>query len=89
MAANTISSNGTLTLSATGAGVYSTVTVTDASVNATDLIILTPTNLVEDYSGEAYSAYVVSVSAGSFDVACNRKQLSGDLTFNYISITTV
>lgn len=87
MADGDFTSQGTGTLSASGPGVIASVTVTDASINATDRIHLTETNAVKDIKGE-FGIYVSSVSAGSFVVKAKREQLPEDMTFNYIGFAT-
>ena len=87
MAAGDYSSAGTGTLSASGPGVIASVTVTDASVGASDLVFITPTSSTYDLKG-SFQLYVSSVSAGSFVVKANRGQLPEDVTFNYHAIAT-
>lgn len=91
MTANTVASVGTGTLPITGPGAYSSVTVTDASVVTSDIITLTLTNNIEDYTDDGYGtydAYVSSVAGGTFVVKCNKRQLPKALTFNYVAIQT-
>jgi len=88
MAAGDYKSAGTGTLSASGPGVTPSVTVTDASVAATDLVFITMTSSTEDVKGN-FQLYLSSVGAGSFVVKANRGQLPEDVTFNYHAIATV
>lgn len=88
MADGDFKSQGTGTLPVSGPGVISTVTVTDASVAATDKIHLTLTSSTIDSKG-GFTAFVSSVGAGSFVISCNREQLPTALTFNYHAIATV
>ncbi len=87
MAEGDVTATGTLTLPTSGPGVISTVTVTDASVGATDLILITATNAVKDVKG-THEAYVSTVSSGSFVITAKREQLTSDATYNYISIAS-
>ena len=85
--AETIRASGTGTLSTSGPGVISSVTVSDTTVRTGDTIIVVPTNSVRDADG-AFVADVGDITAStSFEVTADRAQLPSDLTFNYIIVT--
>ena len=83
MAAGDFVKNGTATLPKSGPGALSTVTVTDASIGATDVIVLQPTKTVRDAEGNF--TYKTVAGSGSFVLTADRPQLPTTWTFNWIA----
>jgi hypothetical protein len=89
MAAGDITSQGTGTLTKSAPGAIATVTITDANVAATDIILLTPTSAQPIATADKdYQIYLASVGTGSFVVKSNRVELPSNITFNYVAIAT-
>jgi hypothetical protein len=88
MTAGDYKTAGTGTIPVSGPGVISTVTITNASIAATDRVFITPTSATIDIKG-SFNVYLKSVGAGSFVVSVDREQLPTAITFNYHSIATV
>ena len=86
MVAVAIDAVGSGTLTASGPGVVPSVTVTEATANTGDIILLTPTNEVRDANG-TFQLYVSSISNGASFVVKSRAQLPASITFNYAVFT--
>lgn len=78
---------GTGTLPVSGAGVQSTVTVSNGSIASGSKIVLTSTKRVKDSRGY-FKPYVVSSTTGSFVVGADKDQLPETLTFNYVAFAS-
>jgi hypothetical protein len=91
MGAGTVRWSGTFTMSASGPGAVSSTTVTISGFDATDRVVATPSSTASQSANwnDTNGPFTVEIvkSSGSFVAYCDRSQLPGDVTFDYIVLT--
>jgi hypothetical protein len=83
MAAGDFVVKGTATVPVSGPGEIATVTVTATGAAAGDVVVITPTNTVNDANGP-FVFKVTNVTTNAFTITADRAQLPTAATFTFI-----